>query len=113
VRGHAFETRRRILALRSIATRPVGDIESANPTSAHACAGEKPERQHPMQHRIIATAPSIECPVFSRESLRTGTRLTGPALIDALDTTIWLPPGWTCTVAHDETLILAAVEQTP
>lgn len=111
VRGHAFETKRRILALRSIATRPVGDVESA--TSARPRESGAPGPGHPVQHRLVTTVISTECPVFARGSLPAGTQLSGPALIDAADTTIWLPPGWICTVAPDETLTLTAVEQTP
>jgi N-methylhydantoinase A/oxoprolinase/acetone carboxylase beta subunit len=105
VRGHAFETRRRILALRSIATSAIDD--SATMTRADH-AGIPAD---PMPHRIVATEPPVRCPVFSRASLSPGTPLSGPALIDAIDTTIWLPPGWSCQVAPDGTLLLTAEGQ--
>lgn len=101
VRGHAFETRRRILALRSIAT-------SATASAVQPCAKNAAIPTDPMQNRLVATDPPTRCPVFSRASLSAGTQLIGPALIDATDTTIWLPPGWTCEVAPDGTLLLTA-----
>lgn len=105
VRGHAFETRRRILALRSIATSAVNDPAT---TIGADHAGIPAD---PMPHRIVATEPPLRCPVFSGASLSAGTRLDGPASIDAIDTTIWLPPGWSCEVAPDGTLRLTAREQ--
>jgi N-methylhydantoinase A/oxoprolinase/acetone carboxylase beta subunit len=105
VRGHAFETRRRILALRSIATSAVNDTAT---TIRAENAGNPAD---PIQHRVVATEPPLRCPVFSRASLSPGTPLSGPALIDAIDTTIWLPPGWTCDVAPDGTLLLTASGQ--
>jgi N-methylhydantoinase A/oxoprolinase/acetone carboxylase beta subunit len=102
VRGHAFETRRRILALRSLATSAVNDTATmARPEHADVPAD-------PMQHRLVATEPLTRCPVLPRASLSAGSQLIGPALIDALDTTIWLPAGWNCDVAPNQTLILTA-----
>jgi N-methylhydantoinase A len=109
VRGHAFVTSRRVLALRSIATRPVDSTDDGIPASASSRESGTPASGH----RLVAADPRIECPVFARGSLPAGAQLTGPALIDAPDTTIWLPPDWTCVVAPDQTLLLTAVEQTP
>jgi N-methylhydantoinase A len=106
VRGHAFETRRRILALRSIAAVSAGEIGTAAATTAHVREGRHPES---LGSRLRGDE-RIE--VFARLSLSAGTQLRGPALIDAADTTIWLPPGWVCDAAGDETLLLTAVEQT-
>jgi N-methylhydantoinase A len=106
VRGHAFESRRRIVALRSIATSAVDESGARQPGARHAAAASDP-----MQHRLVATDPPSRCPVFAGQSLAAGTQLTGPALIDAPDTTIWLPPGWTCDVAPDDTLILTAMRE--
>jgi N-methylhydantoinase A len=105
-RGHAFETRRRILALRSIATSAIEEADVIQPGTKNA-----PIAGDPMQHRLVATDPPTRCPVFARTSLSAGTQLIGPALIDATDTTIWLPPGWSCDVAPDQTLLLTATDQ--
>jgi N-methylhydantoinase A/oxoprolinase/acetone carboxylase beta subunit len=106
MRGHAFETRRRIVALRSIATSDVNATDAIRPCTRRAATAGAP-----MQDRIVATDPPTQCPVFARESLSVSAQLAGPALIDATDTTIWLPPAWRCDVAPDETLILTAMDQ--
>jgi N-methylhydantoinase A len=115
VRGHAFETRRRILALRSIATLAVGGSgdgatdETTDLTSARPREGRDPESGK-LDSRVRGNE-RVE--VSARGSLAPGIRLEGPALIDADDTTIWLPPGWRCDVAADGTLILTAMEPAP
>ena len=106
VRGHPFESRRRVLALRSIARSAIDKTDAIEP-----CARNTSIPADPMQQRLVATDPPTHCPVFSRASLRGGAQTIGPALIDATDTTIWLPPGWRCEVAPDQTLILTATGQ--
>jgi len=36
------------------------------------------------------------CPVRSREGLESGEELAGPLIIEAMDTTVVVPPGWRC-----------------
>ena len=105
VRGHAFETRRRILALRSIATLSFEDNADLKFDTAR---NKTPN--HPTQQRLLATDPTTSCPVSERTSLPAGAWLSGPALIDAIDTTIWLPPGWLCEVLPDATLLLTVTD---
>lgn len=105
MRGHAFETRRRVLALRSIATSAIDKADAIQHFAGNAAIAADA-----MQHRLVATDPPTQCPVFARASLSPGAQLTGPAFIDATDTTIWLPPGWRCDVAADETLILTVTD---
>jgi N-methylhydantoinase A len=40
----------------------------------------------------------VPCRVFHRDTLTTGDALPGPIIIDALDCTSVIPPGWTGTV---------------
>jgi N-methylhydantoinase A len=44
--------------------------------------------------------------VFDGDRLRPGHALRGPALIDARDTTIWVPAGATATVNRQGTLLM-------
>ena len=48
------------------------------------------------------------CAVFARAELAARDTGTGPALVTALDTTIWIPPSWRWTVDDDGVLILEA-----
>jgi N-methylhydantoinase A len=41
-----------------------------------------------------------DCAIFDREGIGVGDRIAGPAVIEAVDTTIIVPPGW--TVKSDE-----------
>jgi N-methylhydantoinase A len=49
-----------------------------------------------------------DIPVHDGDELRPGHALTGPALIDARDTTIWVPAGMTAEVNPQGTLIMEA-----
>ncbi len=44
------------------------------------------------------TAGSVETPIYARGDLPAGIRLAGPAVIDQLDSTTLVPPGWTAEV---------------
>ena len=46
----------------------------------------------------FGTAGPVDCPVYWRDGLISGTRLDGPAIIEALDSTIVTPPGWSALV---------------
>lgn len=37
----------------------------------------------------------VDCAIYDRAGIRSGDRIAGPAVIEALDTTIVVPPGWT------------------
>ncbi|MGE0387663.1 MAG: hydantoinase/oxoprolinase family protein [Gammaproteobacteria bacterium] len=45
--------------------------------------------------------------VYDGPALRTGHALAGPALIDGVDTTIWIPPGMSATLDANATLIMS------
>lgn len=47
--------------------------------------------------KFDAASPSV-CPVFSRTSLPVGARIEGPAIIEQMDTTTVLPPGFQAVI---------------
>jgi N-methylhydantoinase A len=57
----------------------------------HGGAGRPPRTRSAW----FAETGFIECPVHWRDTLTFGTALRGPAIVEALDTTIVIPPGWT------------------
>jgi N-methylhydantoinase A len=71
-------------------------------------SGRSPElilRQHggvgrPRRERSawFAETGFTNCPVHWRDGLAPGTSLTGPAIVEAVDTTVVVPPGWTAAV---------------
>jgi N-methylhydantoinase A len=68
------------------------------PTLPHAPAGDAPAPQ-PLAHQPVYQDEGwVETPVYRREALLPGHRLTGPALIVQEDTTSWIPGGWEVSV---------------
>jgi N-methylhydantoinase A len=71
-------------------------------------SGRSPElilRQHggagrPVRERSawFAATGFVACSVHWRDGLVPGTLLTGPAIVEALDTTVVIPPAWTARV---------------
>jgi N-methylhydantoinase A/oxoprolinase/acetone carboxylase beta subunit len=51
----------------------------------------------------------VEVPIFGRSTLRTGTRVDGPAIIEEYDSTTYLAPTWSLTV-EDGLLALQKAE---
>ena len=47
----------------------------------------------------------VTVPVFRAEALKTGQQVPGPALIDSVDTTLWIPAGAQTTLSSARTLI--------
>lgn len=48
----------------------------------------------------------VRCDVIPREALPPGARRAGPLIIEAMDTTVVVPPGWQCRVAARGVIIL-------
>ena len=55
---------------------------------------------------VVFKGGSRETPLYLRETLRTGNRLQGPALVLQMDTTTVVPPGWTGEVDPFGNLVL-------
>ena len=105
--GHSSREPARIVNLRSVHGIEAGfESSRTSPCAASAATcGRLPARS-----RTIwlpgATAP-IEARILERTALATGERFTGPALVEQVDTTTLVPPGWTGEVAPGGELILA------
>jgi N-methylhydantoinase A len=50
----------------------------------------------------------VDCPIYARDALRPGNRFAGPAIVEQMDTTTLVPPGWTARVDAYLNLILEA-----
>ena len=60
------------------------------------------------RHSFFPATGFADCPVFDREALRVGDAMRGPAIIEQMDTTTVLPPGFSCTVDAQGNLLLEA-----
>jgi N-methylhydantoinase A len=59
-------------------------------------AGAKPRGARPVHFDSSGTA--VETPLYLRDDLPAGARLEGPAVVDQLDSTTVVPPGWRAEV---------------
>ena len=77
------------------ATRDLPHAELARIAGSGAGAITEPESSCDVRWPDVGV---LATPVHSRERLRTGTELRGPALVDSATTTCAVPPGWTLLV---------------
>jgi len=49
---------------------------------------------------------SLKAPVYDRERLECGHRIDGPALVESVQTTIWVGPGWRLSVDQYQNAVL-------
>ncbi len=50
----------------------------------------------------------VDCPIYARDALRPGNRFAGPAIVEQMDATTLVPPGWSARVDAYLNLILEA-----
>jgi N-methylhydantoinase A/oxoprolinase/acetone carboxylase beta subunit/N-methylhydantoinase B/oxoprolinase/acetone carboxylase alpha subunit len=97
-----------LVTLRAIGTAatvaPEVSTQRRTRIDAGATAGE------PVGHRQVRVQRQREgglrVPVYDGPALRPGDRIAGPALIDERDTTVWIPPAATATVAASGTITI-------
>jgi N-methylhydantoinase A len=65
-----------------------------------------PELQ-PERHRLVWTTRSEQAavPVYDMEKIRLNHVIQGPALLDTVDTTLWVPAGAKVSLARGQTLV--------
>lgn len=54
---------------------------------------------------------TVDCPIFSRASLGAGARFSGPAIVEQLDATTLVRPGWEVTVDPSGAMLLHRVRE--
>jgi N-methylhydantoinase A len=82
------------LALRAVGVTPKPELTRHEPESD----AQLPE---PVARRPVhfdEDDDALDTPVFDRDTLRAGTRLDGPAIVQQLDSTVVVPPGVTAEV---------------
>ena len=85
-----------LVTIRSVG---IGRTARAALTRSDAPAATSPAQAHGSRavHTGRATEP-VKVPVYRRADLLPGHEITGPALVDAVDTTSWIPPGATARI---------------
>ena len=71
-------------------------------------SGEPGPLPEPFEHRTVCFAPedTTACPVYDRESLRTGSSLEGPAIVEQFDSTTPIFPRDTAVVDRAGNLVI-------
>jgi len=72
---------------------------------------EKPPKEAVIANRKVVfdrDSDYLEAPVFERERLKAGNRISGPAIIEQYDATTVVNPGWTASVDTFRNIILSA-----
>jgi N-methylhydantoinase A len=62
------------------------------PTAAAESTADTPARASVRAVRVERGTAPVTVDVYAGADLRPGHRVSGPALIDGLDTTVWIPP---------------------
>jgi N-methylhydantoinase A len=95
-----------IVTLRVEATGAVRKAElKAHPEAGSDASGAI------VQHRPVWLAEAgdfVDCPIYARETLHPGNRFAGPAIVEQMDATTLVPPGWSARVDSYLNLILEA-----
>ena len=114
VHGHAVEAPARFVNLRAVHRQRMPDTAGAPAAAPGTTGGPPGEGPNPAgtgngTHRTARfpdePAP-IETRVVARDSLATGARFAGPAIVEQEDTTTLIPPGWTAVAGSGGILTL-------
>ena len=106
--GFSLEQPVEIVTLRVTASAQVGSV--AMPTL--------PEESSPPDDAIVETRPVFfeesggfaPCPIYRRERLGTGAEIVGPAILEGMDSTVVINPGWKAHIDRYGNCILNALE---
>ena len=104
VYGHSVESDVRIVNLRAIQRTAV--FEEKGQPQLPSKSSVKETRQILSDSRI----GFVETKVFDRSNLITGQEFLGPAIVDQIDTTTWIPKGWSASVLEGSVLFLEQVD---
>ena len=112
VHGHAVEAPARFVNVRAVHRQRMPDAADAagpgatsGPSRADSSSGGTDSvRRRPV--RFPDEPAPVETRVVARDSLATGVRLAGPAIVEQDDTTTLVPPGWTAVTGDSGILTL-------
>ena len=95
-----------IVTLRVEATGAVRKAElRAHPEAGPDAAGAIAQRR-PVW--LAEAGDFVDMPIYARDALRPGNRFAGPAIVEQMDATTLVPPGWSARVDPYLNLILEA-----
>ena len=95
--GFSLEQPVEIVTLRATASGQVGQVKTRILTAASGNATAASLKDALMERRQVyfdETAGFVQCPIYRRESLPPATELSGPAIMEGMDSTVVINPGW-------------------
>jgi N-methylhydantoinase A len=93
-----------LVNLRVSALGRLGGLDLAR-TGATRGGAAAPTQERPAYFKETGL---VRCPVLAREDLQPGFERPGPLIIEAMDTTVVVPPGWRCRAAAGSFITLEA-----
>lgn len=75
----------------------IGRLEGLSLKAAESAGGSLAEAQIGARPAHFSGHGTITCPIYDRQRLPNGEALAGPAIAEAADTTLVVPPGWKVT----------------
>jgi len=97
-REHAYRRDDTPVEIYQLNLQAVGETRKAELPSHDRDGAGSPEQDATREVRFAGEDEPVTTPVFRRDALPAGARLTGPALVDQLDSTVLVPPGVECEV---------------
>jgi N-methylhydantoinase A len=97
-REHAYRRDDTPVEIYQLNLQAVGETRKAELPSHDRDGAGPPETDVTRDVRFAGEPEPVQTPVFRRDALPAGTRFTGPALVDQLDSTVLVPPGVECEV---------------
>ncbi|HEX3952424.1 MAG TPA: hydantoinase/oxoprolinase family protein [Stellaceae bacterium] len=104
VYGHSTEAPARIVNLRTVHRSEVERLVAAVFAGREGGAARKADR------RILTDDGHVTVAVYDRTALSAGAAIEGPAIVEQVDTTTLIEPGWRGIVAANGTLLLTATK---
>jgi N-methylhydantoinase A len=109
VYGHSTRSPAKIVNLRSVHQADGDSPVDMAPASPHGEARSKGQR-----NVLVSGAKSFaKANVYDRHALTADTHVSGPAVIEQVDTTILLEPGWIAHVGAKSNLLLTRMGKDP
>ena len=109
--GFSLEQPVEIVTLRVTASGQVGST-ICPPTAANDQTSSPSDRSlGPESYRPVyfdENAEFVECPIYQRDGLGDGAVIRGPAILEGMDSTVVINPGWQSRIDQDRNCIIRA-----
>jgi 5-oxoprolinase (ATP-hydrolysing) len=117
---YGFIVEGRGLVVEAVSVEGIGAMEAIDEPEHPVVPRPPAEPLEPVEHGRIFTSRAPHQPpeaftaaIYTREAMRPGDRIAGPAILCAPTTTVVVEPGWALEVSRREHLLLRRIEPLP